>query len=155
MQLKVFTLPTIGGEEINEELNRFLRTNKVIHIERQFYTSSEGAYWTFCVSYLPYSTGVAPLVEKREKIDYKQVLSEEDFAVFSRLRVIRKQLAEQDAVPAYAVFTDAELAEIARLAQINEKSIQTIHGIGAKKAEKYGGQLCELINNDMQTTIGV
>ncbi|MBR6355074.1 MAG: HRDC domain-containing protein [Paludibacteraceae bacterium] len=68
------------------------------------------------------------------------------FAVFSQLRSIRKQLAEQEAVPAYAVFTDSELAEIAKLESIEPNAIQTISGIGQKRVEKYGIALCNKYN---------
>ena len=54
----------------------------------------------------------------KEKVDYKLVLSEADFSLFSRLREIRKQIAIADAVPAYAVFTDEELAGIPFLVQV-------------------------------------
>ena len=49
------------------------------------------------------------------------VLDGRTFEVFSKLRVFRKQIAERDAVPAYAVYTDAELAEIAKLERITSK----------------------------------
>jgi hypothetical protein len=43
-------------------------------------------------------------------VDYKEVLNEADFAVFSRLRDLRKVIAEKEAVPAYAIFTNEQLA---------------------------------------------
>lgn len=68
--------------------------------------------------------------EKREKVDYKSVLNEADFDKFSRLRTLRKQLAESDAVPAYAVFTEAEQAQIARLPSIDALSVFKIEAVG-------------------------
>jgi ATP-dependent DNA helicase RecQ len=64
--------------------------------------------------------------------------------LFSKLRIYRKQLAENDTVPAYAVFTDAELAEIAKLESITHKNLLTINGIDEKRVEKYGKQICEM-----------
>ena len=49
-----------------------------------------------------------------KKIDYKAVLSEGAFAVFSLLRDLRKTLAEAEGVPIYAVFTNEQLAKAAR-----------------------------------------
>jgi hypothetical protein len=43
-------------------------------------------------------------------VDYKEVMNEADFAVFSRLRDLRKVIAEKEAVPAYAIFTNEQLA---------------------------------------------
>ena len=82
--------------------------------------------------------------ERKEKVDYKNVLEAPVFEVFSKLRVLRKQIAENDAVPAFAVFTDAELASIAKLESITPKTLLTINGIGDKRVEKYGKLLCEM-----------
>lgn len=150
MQIRIFTIPVISGEELNEELNRFLRGHKIVEIEKQIVTQREAVFWSFCVTYLPATTSPngTQSGERREKIDYKQVLDENTFAIFSRLRTIRKQLAERDAVPAYAVFTDAELAEIAKIDNLTPAKLRTIQGIGEKKSEKYGNDLCNMLNNE-------
>ena len=84
----------------------------------------------------------------RAKVDYKQVLTESQFAVFSRLREIRKALANEDGVPAYAVFTDEELAGICRLAELTEKSLATLPGIGEKKIIRYGKSMLKRYHTD-------
>lgn len=89
--------------------------------------------------------------EKREKIDYKNILNEPTFLKFSQLRIIRKQLAEKDVVPAYAVFTDEELAGIANLPEITIKTMQTVKGIGVKKIEKYGTAIVNFLNQANET----
>jgi superfamily II DNA helicase RecQ len=58
--------------------------------------------------------------------------------VFSRLREIRKALATDDGVPAYAIFTDEELAGISRLPELTESGMKTVPGIGEKKVARYG-----------------
>ena len=65
------------------------------------------------------------------------------FAKFSKLRTIRKQIAAEQGVSAYIVFTDAELAELAKLEQITIQKMKGIRGIGDKKADKYGKLLIE------------
>ena len=73
-------------------------------------------------------------------MDYRKVLDEEAFKRFSALRQIRKQVAEEDAVPAYAVLTDYELAELAKLETITPEALKGVKGIGEKKLEKYGNR---------------
>ena len=51
-------------------------------------------------------------------------------------------------LPAYAVFTDAELSGIAKLPVIDKLSIQSVKGIGEKKIEKYGNIIAEMFNED-------
>lgn len=150
MHIKIFDISSINSENDLEQINRFLRGHKVLDIDKQFYTTSDNVgHWSIFVTYLPSAGNINPgIQEKREKVDYKMVLSEADFDKFSRLRAIRKQLASDDAVPAYAVFTDAELAQIAQLISIEEKTVMKINGIGEKRIEKYGRLLCERFNRE-------
>lgn len=145
MQVKIFTIPLFDNASATEELNAFLRGQKVLTIDKQQVITDGQAFWTFCVTYLPQTNyGNAGQGQPRAaKVDYKEVLDAETFAIFSQLRSIRKQIAEQEAVPAYAVFTDTELAEIAKLESIDPVALQTIPGIGVKRAEKYGIALCD------------
>lgn len=145
MQVKLFTIPLFDNEAELNEMNGFLRAQKVLTIDKQFVSVGENAYWSFCITYLQLSkqSTMAQNTQRQNKIDYKEVLDVATFAVFSTLRTIRKQIAENEAVPAYAVFTDSELAEIAKLENIDVAHLQSIQGIGQKKAEKYGQVLCE------------
>lgn len=138
MQIKLFTIPITDNGDFLEDMNRFLRANKILEVETQLVSNERGASWCFCVKYLPVLKTQQPYAEKKK--DYKNELSEEVFKVFSQLRVLRKQIAADDAVPAYAVCTDHELAQIASLPEINEKLLKSIKGFGEKKFEKYGRQ---------------
>ena len=149
MQIKIFTIPVLSGELANEELNKFLRSQKIVDIEKQVVVQKDSVYWSFCVTYLPIiQQSHAEGGGRREKVDYKQVLDEPTFTKFSLLRTIRKRLADREAVPAYAVFTDAELADIARLEVIEPSKMKKINGIGDRKVEKYGVDMCEMFANE-------
>ena len=151
MQVKLFTIPLFDNEAELNEMNGFLRSQKVLTIDKQFVSVGENAYWSFCITYLQLSkqSTMAQNAQRQNKIDYKEVLDVATFAVFSTLRTIRKQIAENEAIPAYAVFTDSELAEIAKLENIDMAHLQSIQGIGQKKAEKYGQILCEQYRTQM------
>lgn len=142
MQYKIFTYPLGSAGTQIDELNRFLAGHKVVEVEKHLVVLDNAACWSFCVCYLQGEV-TPPAGEKREKIDYKTLLSEEEFAVFSKLRAIRKKLSEEDAVPAFAVFTDAELAEMAKFKDLSAKQMQSIQGIGSKRMERYGMPLLE------------
>jgi hypothetical protein len=49
------------------------------------------------------------------KVDYKKILPVEQFDVYSLLRDRRKELAEQDGIPVYAVATNDQLAEMVKM----------------------------------------
>ncbi len=135
MQIKLITIPINGVEDYNEDLNKFLRSHKIVEVEKQLIQTSTGVYWCLYISYV--SVGLAEQAPK-EKIDYRLVLNDKHFAVFSELRVLRKKIAADEGVSAYIVFTDAELAEIAQLPELSVSKLKSIKGIGDKKAEKYG-----------------
>ena len=47
-------------------------------------------------------------------MDYGEVLSAEEFAVFSRLREERRKWAESEGAPVYTIFTNAQLADLVK-----------------------------------------
>jgi len=142
MQVKIFYIGISDIEQGNDELNKFLRSKKVVSIESNFVSHDKYCGWAFTVQYLDVVQNNVPTSTK-EKIDYKSVLDEITFVKFSKLREIRKQLSQVDAIPAYAVFTNEELAEIAKLEEITEKNMLGIKGIGEKRVEKYGKKMIE------------
>lgn len=143
MQIKIFTVPVQGGEEANEELNRFLRGHKILQVEQQLVGNSGENCWTFCVRYI--TTTQTSTRERRAKKDYKAELSEEAFARFTELRRVRKVLSQEDAVPAFAIFTDEQMAALAQQEELTVSSMQRVKGIGEKKAKKYGERMLALL----------
>ncbi|MBQ9144365.1 MAG: hypothetical protein IJX60_05390 [Paludibacteraceae bacterium] len=51
MQIRVFTIPALAGQEMQEEMNKFLRGHRVMEVKQQYDT--ERGYWTFAVNYSP------------------------------------------------------------------------------------------------------
>lgn len=136
MQIQVITVPVIGGQAQNEELNRLLRSKKVLHVEQQLLNTPEGAMWCFCVKYL--EGGTTEGGSRKGRVDYRQVLDEVTFKRFAKLREVRKGLAKEEGVPAYVIFTDEELSQLAKLDPLTLAGMSSINGIGEKKTAKYG-----------------
>jgi ATP-dependent DNA helicase RecQ len=65
-------------------------------------------------------------------------LDGESTVVFEALREWRKGVAKEHGVPAYTVFHDATLQEIARRLPSSLEGLRGISGIGATKLERYG-----------------
>lgn len=145
MQIKLFTIPINNVEEYNEEVNKFLRSNKIVEIEKHILQTGASYSWCFYISYID-SVYQKEQNNTRTKIDYMKVLDTKTFTKFSKLREIRKQIATENAVSAYIVFTDAELAEIAKLPELTINKLKTIKGIGDKKTKKYGEQFIKMFN---------
>lgn len=66
MQVKMFTIPISLVYDYNEELNAFLRSHKIVEIEKQLVQTGTDAYWCLYVSYME-----QPPAEKasKERID--------------------------------------------------------------------------------------
>lgn len=138
------------GEEV-EELNAFLRSRRVLRVERHLVEAGHSSYWTICVEYVAerlssakVSSGAAGVT--KGKVDYKELLSEDDFRVFSQLRSVRKRIAEQEGVPVYAVATNEQMAEMVRLKVATVGAMRQIEGIGEARIEKYGAALVEVLS---------
>jgi ATP-dependent DNA helicase RecQ len=65
--------------------------------------------------------------------------------VFQALREWRKGVAREHGVPAYTVFHDSTLQEIARVLPGSIDDLRGISGIGATKLERYGMPLLEIV----------
>ena len=66
-------------------------------------------------------------------------------AVFQALRVWRMDVARQHGVPAYTVFHDSTLHELARILPRSIGELSGVSGIGATKLERYGAALLDVV----------
>ena len=97
MALRFFVIPTHDSSAFEEELNGFLVRHKVVSIERHLIDQGVNSFWAICVDYLsPASKETAANANlSRSRVDYKTVLPPEEFAVFSRLRDLRKEMIQK------------------------------------------------------------
>ena len=68
-----------------------------------------------------------------------------DEEVFAALRSWRSQIARQEKVPAYVIFSDATLQAISEELPSDEAEMLSISGVGPSKLERYGAQVLEVI----------
>lgn len=79
-----------------------------------------------------------------------QMVSEEDAPLLSALKAKRRSYAEQQSVPAYIIFNDKTLIEMAETRPQNMDDMAGIGGVGAKKLESYGAGFLEVINGEAE-----
>lgn len=65
--------------------------------------------------------------------------------LFERLRVLRKQLADEQNVPPYVVFTDSTLEEMSKLRPTSPEAFRSISGVGERKLQLFGKRFMEEI----------
>lgn len=146
MQYNIFFVSLMDDGQAQEELNSFLRSKRVLAVEKVFVNNG----WSFCVEWL--EGGKAPATAKRgnPKVDYREILSVEDFALFSKLRDKRKELAQRDGVQVYAVMTNEQLAEMVRLKVGLIEDLKRIKGVGDARVKKYGAELVDALTSAVQ-----
>jgi ATP-dependent DNA helicase RecQ len=66
-------------------------------------------------------------------------------ALFAALKAWRGEVAREHNLPAYVVFHDATLAEMARLRPRSLDELAQVSGVGAKKLEAYGPELLRVL----------
>lgn len=83
--------------------------------------------------------------EKRRELQRKSGEMPYNEALFDQLRQLRKRLADERNVPAYVVFSDVTLREMAAKLPRSKSDLLEISGIGEKKLEQYGEVFLEEI----------
>ena len=78
----------------------------------------------------------------------KAMVSDEDAPLLSALKAKRRGLAEAAKVPAYIIFNDKTLIEMAEKRPVDLDAMAGISGIGAKKLDSYGDAFLEVINGE-------
>ena len=68
-----------------------------------------------------------------------------DPTLFAMLKDLRKKVAKQKGVPAYAVFQESSLEQMATVYPVTLEELQQVQGVGAGKARKFGKEFVELI----------
>lgn len=145
MPFEFIQIPANGQGAAKEELNKLLRGGRIASVRKEFVANAEDSFWAFCVEYLD---GVSAADKGRSgpKVDYKEVLSEPDFALFCQLRDLRKALAEKEAVPAYSIFTNEQLAAMVTERADTLAALGKIAGVGSARVEKYGAAFVALVS---------
>ncbi len=80
----------------------------------------------------------------------KAMVSEEDAPLLSALKAKRRAFAEAAKAPAYVIFNDRTLIEMAEKRPQTLDEMAQISGVGAKKLERYGDAFLEVIAGEAQ-----
>ena len=97
-----------------------------------------------------------------KKAKAKSELRSMDQELFEALRKLRTELADEQGVPPYVIFSDASLVEMARQRPQSDDTFKFIHGVGEMKLKRYGDRfmqvvrdypLPKLLNNNFSDTI--
>src|ERR1700678_247690 len=146
MAYRFFMVPAHAPDVAQGELNRFLSSHRVLAVDRRWVDQGENSFWALCVDYLDSSAGSGTTGRNgssRNRIDYREKLDRDSFAVFAKLRELRKQIAQAEAVPIYMVFTNEQLAQMVQARATTRTDLEKIEGVGDARIEKYAPRFLE------------
>jgi len=78
-------------------------------------------------------------------------LTKAELDLVGALRKKRSEIARREAVPAYIVFSDRTLAEMALLRPASLAAMKNVRGVGEMKLARYGEQFLSVIKNADET----
>ncbi len=146
MLFKVFQYPIPSSYPL-DDLNRWIASHRVISVKQEIVVTDETATLVFVVQ-----TDSASMQQqerkgsgRRERVDYKEMLNEEEFRIYDALRQARREMAEAESIPLYAVINNAQLVQMVRLKCVTLDSLDAINGLGVARIEKYGSRLLDVV----------
>jgi hypothetical protein len=150
MAFRFFQVPVRESGVAEEELNRFLRSHRVLSVDRRWVDQGTESFWSFCVDYLetvqPSTSHSRPGGgDGRGKVDYREVLSPEQFAAFVKLRELRQTISKDEAVPVYVIFTNEQLAAMVQQGAASKADLGRIDGVGEARIQRYGERFLECL----------
>ena len=73
-----------------------------------------------------------------------------DEVLFGRLRDLRKRLADERGVPAYVIFGDATLREMARRYPATKDAMRGVFGVGERKLQEFGAVFAAVVAGHLE-----
>lgn len=150
----------VGPKIINDKLNqlstygimkdyssKFIRDFIKVLIEYGYISLRQGTYSMLQLNEKSYKILKSNLkvVLKLEADNEEKVLNN---MLFNKLKLWRRDVAIQEGVKPYIIFSDATLIELCNKLPQNEEELLEIRGMGEKKFKKYGEKLIELLKED-------
>jgi ATP-dependent DNA helicase RecQ len=76
-----------------------------------------------------------------------------DETLYELLRACRSRIAKEAGVPAYVVFHDRTLREMAAAKPKDVEGLRLIHGVGSTKLDRYGAEFLAVLTGEQQTGV--
>ena len=144
-----FFISPFGEKSVTEELNAFLRSHRIVNVEKRLIDGERGTGWVFLIEY-GNESGKNASNASNQRVDYREVLNPVEYALFDKLRHLRKEIAEKSGLPVYAVFTNDQLAAMVKKPPKTAKDLLAIPGIGESRVKQYGETFLNIFSTGEQ-----
>jgi len=148
-QYASFFISPFSEKSVAEELNAFLRSHRIVNVEKRLIDGERGTGWVFLIEYgndgSKNTSGASS-----QRIDYREVFNPVEYALFDKLRNLRKDAADKSGIPVYAVFTNEQLASMVKKPPKTAKDLLSINGVGESRIKQYGEMFINLFASEGQ-----
>lgn len=97
-------------------------------------------------SYRPMAVKAAKIPRASQAKQAEQSLSEAEMDMLTHLKTARSMLAQQQNVPAFMIFHDKSLRDMARKRPKNMAELAHVHGVGKAKLDRFGTIFLDVVN---------
>jgi len=146
-QYASFFISPFGEKSVTDELNAFLRSHRIVNVEKRLIDGERGTGWVFLLEYGSEGGKNTP-GNSSQRVDYRELLNPVEYALFDKLRNLRKEIAEKSGIPVYAVFTNDQLASMVKKPPKTAKDLLSIAGVGEARVKQYGEAFIGLFSKE-------
>lgn len=143
--MKIFTLMADTAGRFDEsELEAFCESNEILSVVEHFFEYAGTVRWALLLSYMDGK-------DSRQRSGFRRTgpttpnLPPEQRSLYEVLRTWRAARAQDERIPAFQVFSNAELAEICRRQPTGLTQLAEIRGIGEAKKKRYGEDVVAMV----------
>lgn len=137
---KIVTIPfnTKISAFDEETLNKFCLNKKIKNYRAEFFVFEGCPYWTLFLEY--------DMAVEHQNPDVTADLNEEEKVIFEKLKMWRRQKAEDEGIPVYIIANNNELKDLLKQRPKSLEDLKNVRGFGVKKIEKYGKDILEILS---------
>jgi len=150
-QFASFYISPFGEKSVTEDLNSFLRSHRIVNVDKRLIDGERGTGWLFLIEY-GNTENKNQSNTSSQRVDYREVLNPVEYALYDKLRNLRKEIAEKSGIPVYAVFTNDQLASMVKKPPNVVKDLLFISGVGEARVKQYGELFINFFSNEAQIT---
>lgn len=88
-----------------------------------------------------------PKVSSKKKAQKEKTTEIVDRSLFAELKALRRELADENNVPAYIVFSDATLIDMCKKLPTTTEELLEVSGVGKVKLELYGDRFLQILKS--------
>ncbi len=91
------------------------------------------------------SAGAGNRPSSGSKMRYSDILNSKGLELFERLRALRTEIAREESMPPYIIFSDKTLVDMCVRVPMEKSEMMKVTGVGENKYERYGERFLEAV----------